>query len=40
MFSRVASAEDNESIDENTLKVMTNIGTSMKSKEQKKKLLL
>ena len=35
-FSRVASAEDNESIDENTLKVMTNIGTSMKSKKAKK----
>ncbi len=35
-FSRVASAEDNESIDENTLKVMTNIGTSMKSKRAKK----
>ncbi len=35
-FSRVASEEDNESIDENTLKVMTNIGTSMKSKRAKK----
>ena len=41
-FSRVASAEDNESIDENTLKVMTNIGTSMKSRRAKKtcKILL
>ena len=35
-FSRVASEEDNESIDEKTLKVMTNIGTSMKSKRAKK----
>ena len=35
-FSRVASNEDNENIDENTLKVMTSIGTSMKSKKAKK----
>ena len=35
-FSRVASNEDNENIDENTLKVMTSIGTSMKSKRAKK----
>ena len=35
-FSRAASEGDNESIDENTLKVMTNIGTSMKSKRAKK----
>ena len=35
-FSRVASNEDNENIDENTLKVMTSIGTSMKSKKVKK----
>ena len=37
-FSKVASEEDNESIDENTLKVMTNIGTSMKSKRAKKNI--
>ena len=35
-FSKTASEEDNENIDENTLKVMTNIGTSMKSKRAKK----
>ena len=35
-FSRIASNEDNENIDENTLKVMTSIGTSMKSKKAKK----
>ena len=35
-FSRVASNEDNENIDENTLKVMTSIGTSMNSKKVKK----
>ena len=35
-FSKEASEEDNENIDENTLKVMTNIGTSMKSKRAKK----
>ena len=35
-FSKTTSEEDNENIDENTLKVMTNIGTSMKSKKAKK----
>ena len=35
-FSRVASNKDNENIDENTLKVMTSIGKSMKSKRAKK----
>jgi hypothetical protein len=35
-FSKTASEEDNEKIDENTLKVMTNIGASMKSKRAKK----
>ena len=35
-FSRVPSNEDNDNIDENTLKVMTSIGTSMKSKKAKK----
>ena len=35
-FSKTTSEEDNENIDENTLKVMTNIGTSMKSKRAKK----
>ena len=37
-FSKVASEEDNESIDENTSKVVTNIGASMKSKREKKNI--